>query len=172
MSVRSYGNKSNIQTRTMTSSKRNIFRVTGPLWGESGGFLSQRPMTRSFDVFFYLRLSKQSKRRWFETPSRSLWRHCNGCCCPNSRANITVIMMMPKLSSLTTSEVFTNSNSNIWTQIHNRPGSNKCFFLRPIPFIWWRYISTLILNLVLYIALWIFIPIRLRFCYTLCSMWQ
>ena len=32
-----------------------------------------------FDVFFDLRLnkrlSKQSKRRWFETPSRSLWRH-------------------------------------------------------------------------------------------------
>ena len=23
------------------------------------------------------RLSKQSRRRWFETPSRSLWRHCN-----------------------------------------------------------------------------------------------
>ena len=22
-------------------------------------------------------LSKQSRRRWFETPSRSLWRHCN-----------------------------------------------------------------------------------------------
>ena len=31
--------------------------------------------------FFYLRLnkrlSKQSRRLWFETPSRSLWRHCN-----------------------------------------------------------------------------------------------
>ena len=27
------------------------------------------------------RLSKQSRRRWFETPSRSLWRHCN---VPNS----------------------------------------------------------------------------------------
>ena len=31
--------------------------------------------------FFYLRLnrrlSKQSRRVWFETPSRSLWRHCN-----------------------------------------------------------------------------------------------
>ena len=31
-------------------------------------------------VFFYLRLnkrlSKQPRRRWFETPSRSLWRHC------------------------------------------------------------------------------------------------
>ena len=23
------------------------------------------------------RLSKQSRRRWFETPSRPLWRHCN-----------------------------------------------------------------------------------------------
>ena len=26
------------------------------------------------------RLSKQSRRRWFETPSRSLWRHCNVFC--------------------------------------------------------------------------------------------
>ena len=38
-------------------------------------------MTQSFDVFFDLhlnkRLSKQSRRRWFETPSRSLWRDCN-----------------------------------------------------------------------------------------------
>ena len=36
---------------------------------------------RSFDVFFDLglnkRLSKQSRRRAFETPSCSLWRHCN-----------------------------------------------------------------------------------------------
>ena len=46
----------------------------------TGGFPSQRPVTRSFDVFFDLRLnkrlSKQSKRRWFETPSRSLLRNC------------------------------------------------------------------------------------------------
>ena len=46
-----------------------------------GEFPSQRPVTRSFGAFFDLRLnkrlSKQSKRRWFETPSRSLWRHCN-----------------------------------------------------------------------------------------------
>ena len=44
-------------------------------------FPSQRPVTWSFDVFFDLRLnkrlSKQSRRRWFETPSRSLWHHCN-----------------------------------------------------------------------------------------------
>ena len=39
-------------------------------------------VTQSFDVFFDIRLnqqlSKQWKRRWSETPSRSLWRHCNG----------------------------------------------------------------------------------------------
>ena len=47
----------------------------------NGGIPSQRPVTRSFDVFFDLRLnkrlSKQSRRRWFETPLHSLWRHCN-----------------------------------------------------------------------------------------------
>ena len=48
----------------------------------TGEFPAQWPVTRSFDVFFGLhlkkRLSKQSRRWWFETPSRSLWRHCNG----------------------------------------------------------------------------------------------
>ena len=40
----------------------------------TGGFPSQRPATRSFEVFFDLCLNKQlskwSRRRWFETPSR------------------------------------------------------------------------------------------------------
>ena len=44
-------------------------------------FLLQRQVTRSFDVFFDLRpniqLSKLSRVWWFETPSCSLWRHCN-----------------------------------------------------------------------------------------------
>ena len=47
----------------------------------TGEFPAQRPVTRSFDVFFDLRLnkrlSKQSWGWWFVTPSRSLWRHCN-----------------------------------------------------------------------------------------------
>ena len=47
----------------------------------TGEFPSQRPVMRSFDVFFDLhlnkRLSKQSRRWWFGTPSRPLWRHCN-----------------------------------------------------------------------------------------------
>ena len=69
----------------MTSSNGKIFHVTGPLRGNSlviGDFPSQRPVTGSFDVFFDLglnkRLSKQSRRWGFGTPSRSLWRHCNG----------------------------------------------------------------------------------------------
>ena len=40
----------------MASSNGNVFRVTGPLCGE---FASQRPVTQSFDVFFYLRLNKR-----------------------------------------------------------------------------------------------------------------
>ena len=43
-------------------------------------FPTQRPVTRSFDVIFDLRLnkrlSKQSWGWWFETLSRSFWRHC------------------------------------------------------------------------------------------------
>ena len=59
----------------MTSSNGNIFRVTGHLSREftgSGESPTQRPVTRSFDVFFDLRLnewlSKQSWGWWFETP--------------------------------------------------------------------------------------------------------
>ena len=46
-----------------------------------GEFPAQRPVTRSFDVFFDLRLnkrlSKQSWGWWFETLSRPLWRQRN-----------------------------------------------------------------------------------------------
>ena len=47
----------------------------------TGEFPSQRPVTRSFDVFFDRSLNKRlSKQSWgwcFITPSRPLWRHCN-----------------------------------------------------------------------------------------------
>ena len=69
----------------MTSSNGNIFRVTGPLCGEftgPGEFPTQRPVTRSFDVFLDLRLNKRLSKQpwgwWFETPSWSLLRQCNG----------------------------------------------------------------------------------------------
>ena len=68
----------------MTSSNGNIFRVTGPLCGDftgPGEFPTQRPATRSFDVFFDLRLNKRLSKQpwgwWFETPPLSLRRQCN-----------------------------------------------------------------------------------------------
>ena len=46
----------------------------------AGVFSSQRLMTWSFDVSFDVhlnkRLSKHSRRRWFDTSWHSLWRHC------------------------------------------------------------------------------------------------
>ena len=43
-----------------------------------GEFPAQRPVTRSFDVFFDLRLNKRlSKQSWGCWLSRPLWRHCN-----------------------------------------------------------------------------------------------
>ena len=49
----------------------------------TGEFPAQRPVTRSFDVFFDIgqnkRLSKEWSGWWFETSSRPLWRHCNDC---------------------------------------------------------------------------------------------
>ena len=42
----------------------------------------KRPFTPSFNVFFDLSLNKRLNKQWwcwwFETLSRSLWRHCNG----------------------------------------------------------------------------------------------
>ena len=46
-----------------------------------GEFPAQRPVTRSFDVFFDLCLNKRPSKQWwgwwFETLSGPLWRHCN-----------------------------------------------------------------------------------------------
>ena len=72
----------------MTSSNGNIFLVSGHLCGEftgPGEFPAQRPVTRSFDVFFDLRpnkrLSKQSWGWWFGALPRPLWRHSNDIVC-------------------------------------------------------------------------------------------
>ena len=49
--------------------------------GRNSPVPAQRPVRRSFDVFFDIclnkRLSKQSWGWWFEMLSRPLWRHCN-----------------------------------------------------------------------------------------------
>ena len=56
----------------MTSSNEGIFRVSGPLTTTSDAelwcFLWFAPEQT---------VEQRSRRRWFETPSRSLWRHSN-----------------------------------------------------------------------------------------------
>ena len=81
-----------------TSSNWNILRVTGRLWGESSDD-RWSSVTEASDTelwyFFYLRpnrrLSKQFRRGWFETLSRSLWRHCNA-------LPFAILCAMPKIT--------------------------------------------------------------------------
>ena len=63
---------------------KHFFRVVGHLCGEFIGHRwipAQSPVTWNFDIFFALCLNKplgkQSWGWWYETPPRSLWRHCN-----------------------------------------------------------------------------------------------
>ena len=60
------------------SASLTICAGNSPVTGE---FPAQRPVTRSFDVFFNLRLNKRLRKHsrgwWFETQSQPLWRHCN-----------------------------------------------------------------------------------------------
>ena len=62
---------------------------------------SQRPLARSLDVFFNLRLNKRLSKQlwgwWFETPSRPLWRHCNG---------FTFNSLFPRLSKIQGSGIY------------------------------------------------------------------
>ena len=70
----------------MTSSNGNISALlancadNSPVTGE---FPAQRPVTRSFDVFFDLDLNKRLSTQWWacwlETPLCPLWRHCYDC---------------------------------------------------------------------------------------------
>ena len=55
----------------------------------TGEFPLQRPVTRSFDVFFDLSLNKRVRRsRWFETPSS--WRQCNTTKLPFQRGCVSL----------------------------------------------------------------------------------
>ena len=72
----------------MTSSNGNILRVTGPLWGESTGHrcislekASNAKLWWFLDRRLNKRLGKRSRRLWFETPSRLLWRQCKDFLC-------------------------------------------------------------------------------------------
>ena len=64
----------------------------------------KRPVTRSFNVFFDLRLNKRLSKqwwgRWFETPSRPLWRHGNGSVVRPLFVNIFFALHLTTLSEL------------------------------------------------------------------------
>ena len=65
-----------------------------------GEFPTQRPVTRSFDVYFDLRpnkgLSKQWRGWWFEMQSCSLWRHFNAMTYFNMATEISLRVSMEK----------------------------------------------------------------------------
>ena len=67
----------------------------------TGDIPSQRTVTRSFVVFYDLRLnkrlSKQSGRRWFGALSHSLWRHCNAIYLP--RCHLFFSFVKPPLNT-------------------------------------------------------------------------
>ena len=71
----------------------------------AGEFPAQRPVTRSFDIFsdphLNKRWSKQSWGWWFETPSRSLWRHCNECMHDFSGVLYSIFYLLIKDSCVT-----------------------------------------------------------------------
>ena len=69
---------------------------------DPGEFPTQRPVTRSFDVFFDLRLNKRLSKQpwgwWFETPPWSIWRQCN---VPKRKwAKITTIILKKKIEDI------------------------------------------------------------------------
>ena len=70
----------NFTLQCMMTSSKEKFSVLQVL--RVGNSPSKRPVTRSSDVFCDLLLDKwlrkQSWGRWFERPSCSLWRLCNG----------------------------------------------------------------------------------------------
>ena len=104
-----------------------------------GEFPAQRPVTRSFDVFFDLRLnkrlSKQSGGWWFETLPRSLWRHCNGISVTwpyiHKSAN-SIITKFNILFAKDSVSVLRYSTWNICTQMHNTKRLEVIYYPFPI----------------------------------------
>ena len=66
-------------------------------------FPTRRPVTRSFDVFFDLRLNKRlSKQSWgwlFEMPSCPLWRQCNVCTYTNVYICVSIILPIKRFKT-------------------------------------------------------------------------
>ena len=105
----------------MTSSNGNFSALLALCAGDSpvtGEFPAQRPVTRSFDVFFDLRpnkpMDKQSWGWWFETPPCSPWRHRNGVRIWNDRNHKRYILVRKPRNLLLSPVVTHTLNLREW----------------------------------------------------------
>ena len=146
----------------MTQSNGNIFRVTGPLCEEFTGHRwipTQRPVTRSFDVYFDLRLnkllSKESWGWWFETPSCSLWCHCNViigtqhlCWCLYTESPCVFYSWVLRPHNLQKNEIFDSETIGPPnSKNHNHNSKNRNHIQTITPFASFAYDHLLIFNI-------------------------
>ena len=77
-----------------------------------------------FDLRLDKRLSKHSRNRWFETPSRSSWRHCNDdTVCRNYKSGWQTALSQPtKLSCIWAISMSVSTT----TQWHSKPSGTVC----------------------------------------------
>ena len=101
----------------------------------SGEFPTQRPVTRSFDVFFDLRLNKRLSKQWwswwFETPSPPLWRHRNEL---HSTDTVGCNYWSLPLIHGSGTQVFNWSNVNLFTIFWQKP--DPYFQIQPTNILW------------------------------------
>ena len=107
-------------------------------------FPAHRPMTRSFHVFFPLRLnkrlSKQSWGWWFETLSQPLWRHCKVtkktsqvtqskhlCCAITNTAQWQRVDQIKQLKLALPLGVYMSNDANLYSYIC-MPGHDGSFY--------------------------------------------
>ena len=102
-------------------------------------------VTRNFDVSFdwrlNKRLSKQSRRRWVETPLRSLGRHCNVCTeesMPNFQFGNVPDGLAPTVGRQRDHAFNWNIYSElIWNGIYNCNTSDDELLKSVVLFAWW-----------------------------------
>ena len=118
-------------------------------------FPSQGPVTWSFGVFFDLRLnkrlSKQWRHRWFETPSRSLWRHHSvvGTSLPD-QAESTTTLYWTEYISICHKRIVWSADRALNMQANNLPSQLQWPFestdspvveITMVPILQWRHIE-------------------------------
>ena len=115
----------------MTSSNGNIFRVTGPLCGEFTGY-RWIPLTKASDAELWCFLWSASWINgwgwWFETLSRSLWRHCNDLSCIVNVMAAVDLLTRGTLNTSTINKVCWKIKAFIYCLYQNMDLSSAVYF--------------------------------------------